>query len=154
VRGVPAAACLLAGVALVACAPAAPVAPAPSADLVLPIAVANGRVEVTFARAYPLGQPARVGVRLLPSSGTLRGPLAPIIQASGFARTALVKRLGATPVTATAGSSARAELVWDTQDEDGTPAVDDDYSLVFEVEDDQGHRTTVGVTLMLRGAGR
>ena len=147
-------ACLVVSAALVACAPAAPVAPAPSGDLLLPIAVPNGGVEVTFSRSYALGHPVRVGVRLVPTSGTLRGPLAPLIQASGFARTAIVKRLGATPVTAEAGSSARAELVWDTQDEDGTPVVDDDYTLVFEVEDDQGRRTSVGVTLALRGAGR
>ena len=139
---------------LCACAPPAPAAPAPTIGLVLPMTVANGRVEAMFARSYPLGQPVRVTIRLLPTSGTLRGPLAPLIQASGFARTAIVRRLSAPPATATAGSSARVDILWDTQDETGTPVVDDDYSLVFEVEDDQGHRTTLGVTIALRGAGR
>ena len=146
---------LLAAVLLCGCAATnPPVAPIPGGELTVPTNVPNGRVEVVIQRTYPIGQPVRVPLRLLPASGTLRGPLSPFIEASGFAHTAVVKRLGATPILASAGSVGRTELVWDTQDEDGTPVIEDDYTLVFEVEDDQGRRTSVGATRALRGASR
>jgi hypothetical protein len=135
--------------AIAGCAPTL-VPPAPTGDLILPTIVPNGRVEVQVRRSYPLGRPVRATVRLLPTTGALRGPLDPFVQASGFHGTATVRRLEVVPASAIPGAPAAAEVVWDAKDAAGVAVADDDYSLVFTVEDDQGRRTTVGATLVLR----
>ena len=125
-------------------------APSSSGDLVLPNTVPNGRVELVIKPSYANGKDVTVTVRLIPSTGTLRGPLEPYVQASGFAGTQIVKHRAPLPVTATAAKAADAQLLWDTTDDAGRAVPADDYSLVIAVLDDQGRRTTVGATLTLR----
>jgi hypothetical protein len=139
-----------AAVVLASCAPppAAP-RPAPVTDLVVPTTVPNGKVEVVVKSGYTVGETVRATIRLSPRSGTLRGPLDPYIQASGFHGTATVRHLAVDPVSATAGS-AEVALSWDMRDDSGTAVGSDDYSLVFTVIDDSGRRTTVGATLQVR----
>jgi hypothetical protein len=142
---------LAAALVLAACSSKVAPTPAPlSGDLVLPTAVPNGRVEIVIKPSYANGKDVTLTVRLIPSTGTLRGPLEPYVQASGFAGTRIVKHLAPLPVTATAAKAADAQLLWDTTDDAGRAVPADDYSLVIAVLDDQGRRTTVGATITLR----
>jgi hypothetical protein len=143
---------LLAALVLSACSSRVTPTPGPSSsgDLVLPTSVPNGRVEIVIKPSYANGKDVTLTVRLIPSTGTLRGPLEPYVQASGFAGTRIVKHLAPLPVTATAAKAADAQLLWDTTDDAGRAVPADDYSLVIAVLDDQGRRTTVGATITLR----
>ena len=118
-------------------------------DLVIPTTVPNGKVEVIVKATYAVGQPIRATIRLSPTTGTLRGPVDPFVQASGFHGTATVRRLAIDPVSVSAGS-ADVAVLWDMRDDAGTVVGSDDYSLVFNVIDDAGRSTTVGATLQVR----
>jgi hypothetical protein len=148
--GVRGPAALVAAVLLASCA-AAPPAPKPAAlaDLVIPTTVPNGKVEVVVKSRYPVGETVRATIRLSPRTGTLRGPLDPYIQASGFHGTATVRHLVVDPVTASAGP-VEVAVAWDMRDDAGAAVGGDDYSLVFTVIDDSGRATTVGTTLQVR----
>ena len=122
---------------------------APVSDLVIPTTVPNGKVEVVVKSTYAVGETIRATVRLLPSKGSLRGPLDPYIQASGFHGTATVRRLSIDPISVNAGS-AETVVLWDMRDDSGKSVGSDDYSLVFNVIDDSGRTTTVGATLQVR----
>ena len=100
-------------------------------------------------RAYAVGDTIRATIRLVPTSGALRGPLDPFIQASGFHGTATVRHLAIDPVSANAGS-AEVAVTWDMRDDAGKGVGSDDYSLVFDVVDDSGRTTRVGATLQVR----
>jgi hypothetical protein len=134
---------------IAACSSSAPATPAPNNDLVLPTTVPNGRIEVVVKRGYAVGETVRAGIRLLPASGTLRGPIGPFIQASGFHGTATVRHLTIAPVTAST-APAMVDVSWDMRDDAGKPVGSDDYSLVFDVVDDAGRTTTIGATLQVR----
>ena len=118
-------------------------------DLVIPTTVPNGKVEVVVKGTYAVGEMVRATVRLLPATGSLRGPLDPFIQASGFHGTATVRHLSVDPISVSAGS-AEAVVQWDMRDDGGKAVASDDYSLVFNVIDDSGRTTTVGATLQVR----
>jgi hypothetical protein len=122
---------------------------APASDLVLPTAVPNGKVEVVVRSTYTVGETVRAIVRLIPTKGSLRGPLDPYIQASGFHGTATVRHLSIDPISVYAGS-AETVVLWDMRDDAGKAVGGDDYSLVFTVVDDSGRTTTVGATLQVR----
>lgn len=121
----------------------------PASDLVIPTTVPNGKVYVVVKPTYTVGEVIRATVQLSPTTGTLRGPLDPFIQASGFHGTATVKHLTVDPISVTAGS-AEVVVTWDMRDDAGTVVGGDDYSLVFNVIDDAGRTTTVGTTLQVR----
>ncbi len=135
---------------LASCASSAPVRTfVPPADLVIPTTVPNGKVDVVVKPTYTVGETIRATIRLSPTTGTLRGPLDPFIQASGFHGTATVKHLVVDPISVSAGS-AEVVVMWDMHDDAGTVVGSDDYSLVFRVVDDAGRTTTVGATLQVR----
>lgn len=141
---------LLVALVLGSCAAERPPAQsAPIGDLVIPATVPNGRVEVVVKNRYAVGETVRATVRLRPATGTLRGPLDPFIQASGFHGTATVRHLAVDPVSASAGV-AEAVVLWDMRDDAGQTVGSDDYSLVFNVADDSGRTTVVGATLQVR----
>jgi hypothetical protein len=142
----------LAALIVVSCSSAPPATATPTlvSDLVIPTTVPNGTVDVVVKRGYTVGETVRATVRLRPTSGTLRGPLDPFIQASGFSGTATVRRLTVDPVTANAGNSEMVVVAWDLHDDAGTAVGGDDYSLVFNVIDNTGRTATVGVTLQVR----
>ena len=139
--------------AIVLCAACSSTPPAktvvPIAELVIPTTVPNGKVDVVVKSTYVVGQPIRATIRLTPTTGTLRGPLDPFVQASGFHGTATVRHLAIDPISVSAGSGEVA-VVWDMRDDAGTAVGSDDYSLVFNVVDDAGRRSTVGATLQVR----
>lgn len=136
-------------IASCASAPPATTPQATAGDLVIPTTVPNGKVEVVVKRGYTAGETVRAMVRLIPATGTLRGPLDPIIQASGFNATVTVKHLAVDPVTVSSRSSD-VIVVWDMRDDAGQPVGGDDYSLVFTVIDNTGRASTVGTTLQVR----
>jgi hypothetical protein len=121
----------------------------PISDLVIPTTVPNGKVEVVVKSGYAVGETIRATVRLRPATGTLRGPLDPLIEASGFHGTATVRHLAVDPISVNAGSGD-VIVQWDMRDDTGTAVGSDDYSLVFNVVDDSGRTTTVGATLQVR----
>jgi hypothetical protein len=122
---------------------------APVSDLVLPTTVPNGKVEVVVKSTYSVGETIRATIRLIPATGSLRGPLDPYIQASGFHGTATVKHLPVDPISVNAGAG-EAVVLWDMHDDSGKAVGADDYSLVFSVVDDSGRATSVGATLQVR----
>ena len=143
-------AAVLALLVFASCGGASPLRTAASVgELVLPTTVPNGKVEVVVKATYTVGETIRATVRLLPATGSLRGPLDPFIQASGFHGTATVRHLSVDPISAHAGS-AEAVVQWDMRDDGGKAVGSDDYSLVFSVIDDSGRTTTVGATLQVR----
>ena len=121
----------------------------PISDLVIPTTVPNGKIEVVVKSGYAVGETIRATIRLRPATGTLRGPLDPVIQASGFHGTATVRHLAVDPISVNAGSGD-VIVQWDMRDDTGTAVGSDDYSLVFNVVDDAGRTTTVGATLQVR----
>lgn len=143
-------AALLAIVLCAACTSAPPTRTfVPVSDLVIPTTVPNGKVDVVVKATYVVGEPIRAIIRLTPTTGTLRGPLDPFVQASGFHGTATVRHLAVDPISVSAGSGEVAVL-WDMRDDAGTAVGGDDYSLVFSVIDDAGRTTPVGATLQVR----
>lgn len=135
---------------LVSCGSAPPVRTfVPASDLVIPTTVPNGKVDVIVKPTYTVGETIRATIRLSPTTGTLRGPLDPFVQASGFHGTATVRHLAVDPISVTAGA-AEVVVLWDMRDDSGTAVGSDDYSLVFTVIDDAGRATTVGATLQVR----
>src|SRR2546423_15000195 len=101
-------AAFLALLVLASCGGGPPLRTAPPvSDLVIPTTVPNGKVEVVVKATYTVGETIRATIRLNPTTGTLRGPLDPFIQASGFHGTATVRHLGAAPISVGAGSAAR-----------------------------------------------
>ena len=141
---------LVALLVLVSCTSASPVrTAAPVGDLVIPTTVPNGKVDVIVKSTYAAGEPIRATIRLRPATGTLRGPLDPYVQASGFHGTATVRHLAIDPISVTAGA-ADVAVAWDMRDDGGAAVGADDYSLVFDVIDDSGRTTTVGATLQVR----
>ena len=120
----------------------------PVSDLVLPTTVPNGKVEVVVKSTYAVGETIRATVRLIPATGSLRGPVDPYIQASGFHGTATVRHLAVDPITVSAGGET--VVLWDMRDDSGKIVGSDDYSLVFNVIDNSGRTTTVGATLQVR----
>jgi hypothetical protein len=143
-------AALLGFLLFVSCTSAPPARTAsPVTDLVIPTTVPNGKVEVVVKPTYPVGETIRATIRLAPTTGTLRGPLDPFVQASGFHGTATVRRLAVDPISVTAGA-AEVAVMWDMRDDAGKAVGSDDYSLVFNVIDDAGRVTTVGTTLQVR----
>jgi hypothetical protein len=139
-------AALLVLVLVVSCGSAPPAMRSPPVSvLVIPTTVPNGRVDVIVKPIYMVGETIRATIRLSPTTGTLRGPLDPSIQASGFHATAIVRHLAIDPISVTAGS-AEVAVPWDMHDDSGAAVGSDDYSLVFNVIDDAGRMTMVGAT--------
>jgi len=122
---------------------------APVGELVLPTTVPNGKVEIIVKSTYTVGETIRATIRLIPTKGSLRGPLDAYIQASGFHGTATVKHLSVDPISVSAGAG-EAVVLWDMRDDSGKAVGSDDYSLVFNVVDDSGQATSVGATLQVR----
>jgi hypothetical protein len=137
-------------IVLASCGSAPPVRTfAPVGDLVIPTTVPNGKVDVIVKPTYIVGETIRATIRLSPATGTLRGPLDPFVQASGFHGTATVRHLAVDPISVSAGSG-EVVVLWDMRDDAGTAVGSDDYSLVFDVVDNAGRATRVGATLQVR----
>ena len=137
---------------------AAPTPARTATTFVVPTELPNGRVEITVAPAYALGSTVTIPVAIVATRGSITGPLAARVMASGINEggapaEVLVRELATTPVTVTAGTRRSVTLTWDTRDAKGIVVPVDAYSLVLEMRSDDGgaSRTlTAGATLELR----
>jgi hypothetical protein len=142
---------------LAGCQAAAPTE-RPATVFVIPTQLSNGRVDITVAPSYPLRAVATIPVTIVVSRGTVTGPIAARIMASGINESGapaevLVRELTVTPVTVGANGRGSTTLTWDTRDTKGIVVPADAYSLVLEVRSDDGGSSrvvTAGATLELR----
>jgi len=129
----------------------------PTGTFVIPTQLPNGRVELTIQPHYALGSTVTIPVAISATRGTITGPLAARVLASGVNEgtspaEVLVRSLVATSVTAAAGQRRMTSVSWDGLDEQGRLVPADAYSLVLEFQlDGAGAETQgrAGVTLQL-----
>ena len=116
----------------------------------------NGRVEIVLQRAYTLGGDATIPLTVVATRGSVAGPVAAKVLASGIGEggpaEALVRTLATSAVTAMAGQSRTTSVSWDGHDEKGVLVPADAYSLVLEFDvEDRGsmQRATATATLQM-----
>jgi hypothetical protein len=142
------------------CGPQLPIirptlAPLPLATFIIPTVLPNGRADVTIRTSYVLGTSAVIPVTLSASRGTITGPVAARILASGIGgrfrpSEVLVKALPVTPASAAAGQIASTSVSWDGRDDKGDAVPADAYSLVLDFRITDGSivtTATAGATL-------
>ena len=122
----------------------------------LPTVVPNGRIELAIRPAYRLGQPAVVQATAIVTSGTITGPTAAHVYASGIGEggrpsEVLVRTLSVTPASVPAGQRRTFALTWDGRDEHGVLVPSDAYVLIVEFRaDDGGSARTARATATLQ----
>ena len=129
----------------------------PSDGFVLTTTVPNGRIELMLHPAYTLASGATVPVTVVATRGSIVGPIATKILASGIneggAPAELVVRdLTTDAVTATPGAPQTTRVSWDGRDAQGRLVPADAYSLRldFRVDDDGAVRSaTATATLQM-----
>ncbi|MHB8631657.1 MAG: hypothetical protein ACYC9W_06995 [Candidatus Limnocylindria bacterium] len=131
----------------------APLATAgPTTVFVIPTQLPNGRVEITIATSYARGAVATIPVAIVATRGTIVGPIAARVLASGIGTPAevLVRELAVAPITVVAAARGSTTLSWDTRDANGVIVPADAYSLVLEIRtEDGGPPRTVAATVTL-----
>jgi hypothetical protein len=129
------------------CGPQLPVRPTvppgQASSFVIPTVLPNGRVEVTIRTAYVIGTTATIPVRVVAARGTLTGPVAARILASGIGGESrpsevLVSALTVRPVSAAAGKTVTTSVSWDGRDDKGQAVPADAYSLLMEFRIEDG----------------
>lgn len=123
-----------------ACTPAARPAGGSAAPFVLRSDFPNGRIEITVAPSYARGSVATIPVTIIVTRGTIVGPTAAKVLASGINEAGkpaevLVRALIVTEQT-TAVGRATTTLTWDTRDAQGALVPADAYSLVLDFRSD------------------
>jgi hypothetical protein len=158
VRHLPKARALAVALVLAGTACTAAPAPAPARSLtttfVIPVALPNGRAELTIAPSYPRGATLAVPITVLVSNGTISGPVTARVLASGINEAGLpaevlVRELATAPVTVSGGRGTTT-VTWDTLDRTGTVVPADAYSLVLEFRSGDGTIAKAGATLEIR----
>ena len=152
--GVALAALLLVGAG---CATAPIPAPRPPTTFVIPTDLPNGRAEITVAPSYPIGAPLTIPIAIVVTRGTVTGPVAARVMASGINEGSspaemLVRDLPVTPSIVSIGRRSTT-VSWDTKDQKGVLVPADAYSLVLEFRSDDGSTIKIvraGATLELR----
>ena len=147
----------IAGLAAGCAPPLPPVTATPSqvVTFVIPTALANGRVDVTIRTSFVIGSSAMISMRISATRGTITGPIAARILASGIgergsAAEVLVATLAVTPVMVKAGQSLSTTVTWDGRDAKGELVPADAYSLRMDFRLDDGTvitNATAGATL-------
>jgi hypothetical protein len=143
---------LLLATLLISCAaPAASTARPAKGEgtFVIPTQLANGRVELAILPHYILGETVRIPVTIATARGTITGPIAARVLASGINEgkspaEVPVRSLAASPVTTAAGERRTTSVSWDGLDERGTLVPADAYSLVLEFRLEDGGAATIG----------
>jgi hypothetical protein len=136
---------ILAALVLVACTPQLGTAPGTATPqvIVVPTVLANGRVEIALLPSYSLGRPTRVEIAIVATRGTITGPTEARVVASGISEggapsEALVRRLDATAMTATAERRATTSVTWNGEDQFGVRVPADAYVLLLEFVSKEG----------------
>lgn len=135
--------------------PPASIAPSQALTFVIPTALANGRVDVTIRTSFVIGSSAMIPIRITATRGTITGPLAARILASGIGERgsvseALVVTLVVTAVTVRAGQTLSTAVIWDGRDAKGQLVPADAYSLRMDFRLEDGTvitNATAGATL-------
>jgi hypothetical protein len=125
------------------------VVPTQPISFVIPTILPNGRVEITIRAAYAIGSSATIPVRLIASRGSVAGPIAARILASGIPKggrpsEVLVATLTVSAVSAKAGQTAATSVTWNGRDDKNEPVAADAYSLVMDFRLEDGSLTTTG----------
>lgn len=136
-------------------APGAAIPTGPPTSFVIPTVLSNGRVEIAIRTAYAIGTSATIPVRVIAGRGTVTGPTAARILASGIGgggrpSEALVATLKVAPVAARAGQTLATSVSWDGRDDKGVLVPPDAYSLLLDFRIDDGSLATTanaGATL-------
>jgi hypothetical protein len=139
VRKLPAKGALALALAVVltaACGGTAPAASGAPAPFVLRTEFPNGRIELTVARSFPRGAVATIPVAIVVTRGSIVGPIAARVLASGINEggkpaEVLVRALTVTIQTAGVGRTTTT-LTWDTRDAKGELVPADAYALVLD----------------------
>jgi hypothetical protein len=127
-------------IVLTACSGSAPPTerPSPAGQFVVPTDLPNGRIEITVSYGYPLGSVAKFPVAISATQGSITGPVAARVNATGFGDRApsetLLKTLTATPVVVRAGQRLATSVSWDGLDEQGRQVPADYYVLVLDFQ--------------------
>ena len=148
------------GLVLATCGPQLPLRTATTArtSIVIPTVLPNGRIEVVVRTMYAVGTSATIPLRIVATRGSITGPVAARILASGIGggtqpSEVLVSTLAVAPVSATAGQTLSTTVAWDGRDAKGALVPLDDYSLVMDFAIKDGTVTTTltaGATLQWR----
>ena len=151
---------ILLGLVLASCGPQLPprIATTAPTSIVIPTVLPNGRIEVVVRTMYTVGTSATIPLRIVATRGSITGPVAARILASGIGggtqpSEVLVSTLAVAPVSATAGQTLSTTVAWDGRDAKGALVPLDDYSLVMDFAIKDGTVTTTataGATLQWR----
>lgn len=120
-----------------------PRSPATSSVIVVPTTLPNGRVEITISYAYTIGQPSKIPMLIRTTRGTITGPLAARVVATGMGERGvpsevLVRTLPIESAVVVVGQSRTTTVSWDGRDEKGELVPGDAYVLVIEFQSDTG----------------
>ena len=139
------------------CAPLPPatVSPTQAVTFVIPTPLANGRVDVTIRTSFVIGSSAMIPIRVSASRGTITGPIAARILASGINERGSVSEvpvatLAVAPLTVKAGQTLSTAVSWDGRDAKGQLVPADAYSLRMDFRLEDGAVITIataGATL-------
>ncbi|MEP6693719.1 MAG: hypothetical protein ABJB39_03655 [Chloroflexota bacterium] len=104
---------------------------------------------MTIAPAYTLGTPASMPVSVMTTRGSISGPTAARIVATGMGgrgvpSEVLVRNLALAAVAASAGERRTTAVSWDGRDEAGTLVPGDAYVLILEFRLDGAGAVTAG----------
>jgi len=148
------------GLVLTSCGPPVPprISTTAPTSIVIPTVLPNGRIEVVVRTMYTVGTSATIPLRIVTIRGSITGPVAARILASGIGggtqpSEVLVSTLAVAPVTASAGQTLSTTVAWDGRDATGALVPLDDYSLVMDFTVKDGSVTTTasaGATLQWR----
>lgn len=129
--------------------------PAITSVVVVPTSLPNGRVEITIAYAYTLGQAAQIPILIRTTRGTITGPVAARVVATGMGERGvpsevLVRTLATESAVVAASQTRTTAVSWDGRDEKGELVPGDAYVLVIEFQFDaagQVSRANANATL-------
>ena len=115
----------------------------------------TGRVEITVRTRYVIGASSTIPVRIIATRGTITGPIAARILASGIGERGAVSEVVVTtlvvaPVLVNAGQSRSTAVVWDGRDAKGKLVPADAYALVMDFRLAEGTtitNATAGATI-------
>lgn len=117
--------------------------PASQSSVVVPTTLPNGRVEITIAYAYALGQAAKIPILIRTTRGTITGPVGARVLAIGMGERGvpsevLVRTLAIESAVVPAGQTRTTAVSWDGRDEKSQIVPGDAYVLVVEFQIDAG----------------
>jgi hypothetical protein len=117
--------------------------PASPTPIILTTTLPSGLVEIAIVPAYRVGSVVTVPVTITATRGSISGPVAAYIYASGIGEggrpsEVQVRALATSRATVAAGQRSTTTLSWDGRDDHGAVVPSDAYVLIVEVVVDDG----------------